>query len=80
MKTANLAEVKEHLAAYVTAAEHGEEVVVCRRNRPAARLLPAVPPKAGGNRTRLGSDRGSVRVLRGRLTDPLPPSVWGPLS
>ena len=81
MKTGNVAEVKEHLAAYMTAAERGEEVVVCRRNRPAVRLVPAVPRAPAVNRTRLGSDRGSVKVLRGRLTDPaLPPAAWGSIA
>ena len=81
MKTANVAEVKEHFAAYVTAAERGDEVVVCRRNRPAARLVPVTPAGPSANRTRLGSDRRSVKVLHGRLTDPaLPASAWGSLA
>ena len=80
MKTANVAQVKENLAAYVTAAERGEEVVVCRRNRPAARLVPAARAVPFAHPTRLGSARGSVKVLRGRLTDPLPPSAWGSLA
>ena len=80
MKTANVAEVKEHLAAYLTAAERGGEVVVCRRNRPIARLVPVVTPAPVTRRTRLGSDRGSVTVRRGRLTDPLPASAWGTLA
>jgi prevent-host-death family protein len=80
MKTANIAQVKESLAAYVTAAERGEEVVVCRRNRPAARLVAAAAPGPAANRTRLGTARGSVKMLRGRLTDPLPSSAWGSLA
>lgn len=81
MKIANVAEVKGHFAAYVTAAERGDEVVVCRRNRPVARLVPGPAAGPAANHTRLGSDHGSVKVLRGRLTDPaLPASAWGSLA
>lgn len=64
----NLAMVKEHLSAYVTMAERGETVVVCRRNKPVAKLVGTEDPPAR-NRTRLGSAPGSV-VVKCDLTAP----------
>jgi prevent-host-death family protein len=45
----NIAELKAHLSEFVERAEHGEQVVVCRRNRPVATLAPC-PDRAGARR------------------------------
>jgi len=45
----NIAELKAHLSEFVGRAEHGEQVVVCRRNRPVATLAPC-PDRAGARR------------------------------
>jgi prevent-host-death family protein len=74
MKAVNIAELKGHLSEFLDTVEHGEEVQVCRRNQPIARILPFRKPRA--NRTRLGCARGSVTV-HGDLTEPLvPESSW----
>ena len=65
---ANIAQVKESLSAYVAMAERGKRVVVCRRNRPVAELVP-VETTDLPNRTRLGSGKGSV-VVNCDLTEP----------
>jgi len=73
---ANIGQVKEQLSAYVTRAEKkGKSVLICRRNRPVAELIPAnrTPVR---NRTRLGSAPGSV-VVKCDLTEPaLPVTDW----
>ncbi len=66
--SANLAKVKEHLSAYIARVEKGERVVICRRNRPAAQLVPVDDSRAE-NRTKLGSAKGSV-VVKCDLTEP----------
>jgi antitoxin (DNA-binding transcriptional repressor) of toxin-antitoxin stability system len=73
----NVGYVKERFSAYVTQAEKGKSILVCRRNRPVAALVPAsgsfVP-----NKTKLGSARGSVKV-RDDLTEPaIPKGDWNP--
>lgn len=40
MKTANIAELKNHLSAYIAEVKRGEEIIVKDRNRPVARLIP----------------------------------------
>jgi len=59
---ANIAQVKESLSAYVAVAEQGKTVVVCRRNKPVAKLV-AVETSLHPNQTHLGSARNSVAVL-----------------
>ena len=68
MKSANVAQVKEQLSSYLTAVEAGEEIVVCRRNRPVAHIVP-VEHRPLRNQTRLGSAKGSIQV-RCDLTAP----------
>jgi len=60
MKVANLKEVKDRLSAFVEAASRGEEVMICRRNVPVARLVPVVSPPE--NRTQLGWARGEGTI------------------
>jgi prevent-host-death family protein len=40
MKKINVHEAKTHLSQYLEEVEHGETVVLCRRNRPVAELRP----------------------------------------
>ncbi len=54
MHQPNVHEVRDNLAEYLAAAERGEEVLICRRNQPVARLVavqgtrPRVPRPLGG--------------------------------
>jgi prevent-host-death family protein len=66
---ANVGRVKEHLSAYITRVEKGEKVVICRRNRPVAELVPIKDVAREANRTALGSAMGSVKV-KCDLTEP----------
>jgi antitoxin (DNA-binding transcriptional repressor) of toxin-antitoxin stability system len=79
VEKANIAQVKEHLSAYVTMAEQGKTVVVCRRNRPVAELV-AAGEAVTPNRTRLGAARGSV-TAKCDLTEPaMAEADWSMLS
>lgn len=40
MRTVNISELKAHLSAHIQYVQHGEEVLVCDRNRPVARIVP----------------------------------------
>lgn len=68
MRTANIAEVKNHFSHFVALAEEGETIQLCRRNVPVARLVPMVPGHRK-NRTVLGCGAGTVQI-RGDLTEP----------
>jgi prevent-host-death family protein len=72
-KAVNVADLKNHLSEHLDAVEKGEEVVICRRNVPFARIT-AMPLRR--NRTRLGFDRGKIRI-RGDIRGPaLPENEW----
>ena len=40
MRTVNIAELKAHLSAHIQLVRDGEEVLVCDRNQPVARIVP----------------------------------------
>jgi prevent-host-death family protein len=46
MKKVNIHEMKARLSEYVDAVERGEQVVICRRNRPVAELRPIGAPRS----------------------------------
>ncbi len=78
MKSANIAELKNHLSDYLRLVENGETVEVAKRNVPFARIVPL--PKAPTNKTQLGSFKGSVKV-KGDLTAPaMPEDDWDMLG
>ena len=62
----NVAELKNHLSEHLDAVEKGEELVICRRNIPFARIT-AMPLRR--NRTKLGLQRGQI-TIRGDITGP----------
>jgi prevent-host-death family protein len=68
-KAVNVADLKDHLSEYLEAVERGAELTICRRNVPFAKLT-ALPLRP--NRTRLGFDRGKIKV-RGDLEGPVVP-------
>jgi prevent-host-death family protein len=75
-KAVNVADLKNHLSEHLDAVEKGEEVVICRRNVPFARIT-AMPLRR--NRTRLAFDRGKIRI-RGDITGPaLAENEWNAL-
>ena len=69
MHQPNIHEVRENLAEYLAAAVRGEEVLICRRNQPVARLVAI----ARGPR----KPRPVGRALDAGT--PLPASFWEPL-
>jgi len=75
MQTVNVASFKSQLSQLLAQVELGEEIQVCKRNVPIARVVPDAP-KRTANRTVLGCGAGTV-VVRGDLTEPaLDESEW----
>jgi len=53
MKTVKISELKANLSAHLRLVSSGEEVLVCDRNRPVARIVPVVQPELMTRRERL---------------------------
>ncbi|MEA3468686.1 MAG: type II toxin-antitoxin system prevent-host-death family antitoxin [Thermodesulfobacteriota bacterium] len=80
MKSANIAEFKNHLGKYLSIVEQGEKVLICRRNVPLAMVVPSKQRPVTINKTRLGCGEGSV-VIHTDLTEPsFPPNDWNMLQ
>lgn len=60
MESATIREVQHNLAAYLRRVEGGEDIVIRRRNKAVARLVPADAPEAVGR----PPDWGQVRERR----------------
>ncbi len=54
MKSANIAEFKDHLGKYLSIVERGEKVQICRRNVPLAMVVPSKQKTVATNKTQLG--------------------------
>jgi prevent-host-death family protein len=79
MHQPNVHEVRENLAEYLAAAERGEEVLICRRNQPVARLVavaraPLRKPRPIGK----ASDAGVP--VPASFFEPLPEDLLGLLT
>jgi prevent-host-death family protein len=73
MRTVNISDLKAQLSAHIQLVREGEEVLVCDRNKPVARIVPC--PLQGQ------SEQEQRLVSRGVLTPPLkkrPASVSWP--
>ena len=74
MKTVKISDLKAHLSAHIQLVKNGEEVLVCDRDKPVARIVPC---RLTGH-----SQQEQRLVARGVLTLPLkkrPASVSWPL-
>lgn len=63
MRTVNIADLKARLSAHIRLVRSGEEVLVCDRNQPVARIVPCDVSDRSEQERRL--------VARGVLTPPL---------
>ena len=68
MKTVNVADLKNHLSAYLQLVRDGEEVIVKDRNRPMARISPYGGDAAGEEERQL--------VATGAMKLPTRPINW----
>jgi prevent-host-death family protein len=63
MRTVNIAELKARLSAHIQLVRDGEEVLVCDRNKPVARIVPCELENL--------PERERQLIARGVLTPPL---------
>ena len=79
MNVANIAELKNNLSKFLSLVEQGEEVEICKRNVPVARIVP-LSSERKRNKTVLGCGKNTVSI-KGDLTEPMiPPDNWEMLS
>ena len=71
MKTVNIHEAKTHFSRLVDEAAGGEEIIVARAGKPAARLMPIASMK---KRRMFGALKGKIRIAAD-FDSPLPESV-----
>lgn len=62
-QTINVSQLRDNLAAYLNAAEHGQEVIVTNHGRAVAKISPVEQP------------RRSLGLLKGKI-GPQPPEAW----
>ncbi len=62
MTMVNIHEAKAHLSEYLARAEAGETVVIARRNKPVARLVPVNPETIGKKRRPIGLAKGLIEI------------------
>jgi prevent-host-death family protein len=58
----NIHEAKAHLSEYLAAVEAGETVVIARRNKPIAKLVPVTPEETRRPRRPIGLAKGMGHV------------------
>jgi len=68
MKSANIAEIKDHFSHFLGLVQEGETVQICRRNVPVARVIPETL-LARKNCTKLGCGKGTGQI-KGDITEP----------
>jgi prevent-host-death family protein len=69
MKTVGIFEAKTHFSALVTEVETGETIVVTRKGKPVARIVPI------GERKRRDFGNGDARIVIADDFDDLPPEL-----
>lgn len=79
MHSANVHQVRENLAEYLAAAERGEEVLICRRNQPVARLVAVAPARPLKPRP-LGRAPDAGQALPPAFFEALPAELLGALT
>lgn len=63
MKVVNVHEAKAHLSEYLARVEAGETVVIARRNKPVARLMPVESDETTPRKPRpIGLAKGSIEI------------------
>ena len=71
MRSANIADLRDRLTQYLREVRAGEEIIVCDRRRPIAKIVPLNVDDDSAEETALVAE-GLLR----KAERPLPPSFW----
>jgi prevent-host-death family protein len=72
MRTVNISELKARLCAHIQHVKDGEELLVCDRNKPVARIIPCSTVDRSAREQRLIA-RGVLVPAKKKQRSPLPP-------
>jgi len=72
MRTVNISDLKARLSAHIDMVKNGEEVLVCERNKPVARIIPC-PVEDESERERRLIARGVLVPPKKKQRSRLPP-------
>lgn len=72
MKSVNIAELKNRLSVYLNEVKAGEEILVCDRNRPVARIIPLARSRDEDEELLSLASEGKLRFGQGRIEE----SFW----
>ena len=72
MKTVNISDLKAQLSAHIQLVREGEEVIVCDRNKPVARIIPCWSEDYSEREQRLISRGVLLPPLKKRSSKPWP--------
>lgn len=73
MKTVNIGTLKNQLSAYLHYVRNGEEVIVCDRNKPVARIVPIREPARDSSDFDYEKHKANL-IARGLLRPPIDPT------
>lgn len=71
MSIINIHDAKTHFSKLVDAAMHGEEIIIAKAGKPAAKLIPFTPVKSG---YKLGVLKGRIKIASD-FDAPLPDDI-----
>ena len=72
MKSVNIAELKNHLSLYLNKVKAGEEILICDRNQPVARIVPLSRDRDQDAELLALAAQGKLRLGEGSLDE----SFW----
>ena len=72
MKSVNIAELKNRLSVYLNDVKGGEEILVCDRNQPVARIIPLARSSNEDEELLALASEGKLRLGEGHVED----SFW----
>lgn len=71
MQTVNIHDAKTHFSKLVDAAMHGEEIIIAKAGKPAAKLVPIEPSKP---KRKFGVLKGKIKIAKD-FDAPLPKDI-----
>jgi len=71
MRTVNIHEAKTHFSKLIDAVEHGEQVLIAKAGKPAAKLIPIAAEKP---KRQIGVLKGKIRIAKD-FDAPLPDDI-----
>lgn len=76
----NINEAKAHLSSYLAKAAKGEKIVICKRNKPVAEIIPIKPTATGKRPIGLAAKEYPFFTISKGFFEPLPQEIVNAFS